>query len=86
MSQEFFASRWVQRPAHVSDARAGLAAGFRAGVGAAAIKQSGAVDLGLLVCDAEDAVSAARYTRSAILAAPVLVSRDETIPNGIRAV
>ncbi|MDP8968402.1 MAG: bifunctional glutamate N-acetyltransferase/amino-acid acetyltransferase ArgJ [Actinomycetota bacterium] len=86
MSQEFFASRWVQRPAHVSDARAGLAAGFRAGVGAAAIKQSGAVDLGLLVCDAEDAVSAARYTRSAVLAAPVLVSRDETIPNGIRAV
>ena len=86
MSQDFFASRWVQRPAHVADAGHGLPAGFRAGVGAAAIKQPAVVDLGLLVCDAEDCVSAARYTRSGFVAAPVLVSRDETVPNAMRAV
>ncbi|MFP5361605.1 MAG: bifunctional glutamate N-acetyltransferase/amino-acid acetyltransferase ArgJ [Thermoleophilia bacterium] len=86
MTEEFFASRWVQRPAHVTQAGAGLPAGFRAAGVAGGIKGDGAVDLGLLVCDARDAVSSARYTRSGVLAAPVLVSRDETTPNAIRAV
>jgi glutamate N-acetyltransferase/amino-acid N-acetyltransferase len=86
VSQEFFASRWVQAPAHVSDAGAGLPAGFRAASAAAGIKDAGAIDLGLLVCDAAEVVSAARYTRSGVLAAPVLVSRDETAPNAMRAV
>ena len=85
MSPDFFASRWVQRPAHVTDAD-GLAGGFRAGAAAAGIKGHGAIDLGLLVCDSADAVSAARYTRSGVLAAPVLVCRDETTPNAMRAV
>jgi glutamate N-acetyltransferase/amino-acid N-acetyltransferase len=86
VSEDFFASRWVQRPAHVTDAGHGLPAGFRAAGAAAGIKGGGAIDLGLLVCDADDAVSAARYTRSGVLAAPVLVCRDETAPNAIRAV
>ena len=86
MSQEFFASRWVQAPAHVTDAGGGLPAGFRAASAAAGIKDAGAIDLGLLVCDAEEVVSAARYTRSGVVAAPVLVSRDETAPNAMRAV
>jgi glutamate N-acetyltransferase / amino-acid N-acetyltransferase len=86
VSEDFFASRWVQRPAHVTDAGHGLPAGFRAAGAAAGIKGDGAIDLGLLVCDAHDAVSAARYTRSGVLAAPVLVCRDETTPNAIRAV
>ena len=86
MSPDFFASRWAQRPAHVTDAGHGLPAGFRAAAAAAGIKGGGAVDLGLLVCDAQDAVSAARYTRSGVLAAPVLVCRDETTPNAMRAV
>jgi glutamate N-acetyltransferase/amino-acid N-acetyltransferase len=64
----------------------GLPLGFRAGTAAAGIKGDGAVDLGLLVCDAEEIVSAARYTRSGVLAAPVIVSRDETIPNGLQVV
>lgn len=85
-AQGFFASRWVQRPAHVAETAGGLPGGFRAGAAAAGIKDGGAIDLGLLVCDAPDAVSAARYTRSGVLAAPVLVSRDETIANGMRAV
>ena len=86
MSQSFFASRWVQCPPHVSDADRGLPLGFRAGSAAAGIKGDGAIDLGLLVCDAAQAVSAARYTRSGVLAAPVLVCRDETTPNAMRAV
>jgi glutamate N-acetyltransferase/amino-acid N-acetyltransferase len=82
----FFASRWVQAPASVTDLGGGLPAGFRAGTAAAGIKGDGAVDLGLLVCDSPDCVSAARYTRSGVLAAPVLVCRDETTPNGVRVV
>lgn len=82
----FFASRWVDAPAHVTDLGDGLPAGFRAGTAAAQIKGDGAIDLGLMVCDSEDVVSAARYTRSGVLAAPVLVCRDETAPNAMRAV
>jgi glutamate N-acetyltransferase/amino-acid N-acetyltransferase len=82
----FFASRWVDAPAHVTELGSGLPAGFRAGSAAAGIKGDGAIDLGLMVCDSEDVVSAARYTRSGVLAAPVLVCRDETAPNAMRAV
>lgn len=86
LAQEFFASRWVQRPEHVTQDDGGLPAGFRAANAAAGIKPGGAGDLGLLVCDAPDAVSAARFTRSGVLAPPVLVTRDETVANGLRAV
>jgi len=78
MSGEFFASRWVQRPSHVEVADAGgaaLPAGFRAGGAAAGLKYEGALDVGLLVCDAENAVSAACFTRSGVLAAPVVVTQ-----------
>ena len=86
LAQEFFASRWVQCPPHVSEDAGGLPAGFRAANAWAAIKPDHIVDLGLLVCDGPDAVSAARFTRSGVLAPPVLVTRDETVPNGLRAV
>jgi glutamate N-acetyltransferase/amino-acid N-acetyltransferase len=82
----FFDSRWVQCPEYVSTDDRGLPSGFRAGTAAAGIKDDGEVDLGLLVCDADEIVSAARYTRSGVLAAPVIVSRDETIPNGLQVV
>ena len=73
----FFDSRWVPCPEHVRDEgdAGGLPAGFRAAATAAAIKTPGVLDLGLLVCDAQDAVSAARFTRSGVLAAPVLVTQ-----------
>ena len=86
LAQEFFASRWVQCPAHVTEDAGGLPAGFRAANAWAQIKPGGVVDLGLLVCDGPEAVSAARFTRSGVLAAPVLVTRDETVANGLRAV
>jgi glutamate N-acetyltransferase/amino-acid N-acetyltransferase len=85
----FFASRWVQRPPHVDVADAdgaALPAGFRAGAAAAGLKYDGVLDVGLLVCDAEDAVSAVRFTRSGVLAAPVIVTQERTRTNGLRVV
>jgi glutamate N-acetyltransferase / amino-acid N-acetyltransferase len=81
-----FSSRWVERPAHVGERPGGLPAGFRAAGVACGLKPSGARDLGLLVCDAPDAVSAARYTRSGVLAAPVLLTQERCRQDGIRAV
>ena len=84
----FFDSRWVTCPDHVVDSGAGgcLPAGFRAGAAAAGIKTEGVLDVGLLVCDAPDTVSAARFTRSGVLAAPVLVTRDHARTAELRVV
>ncbi len=82
----FFDSRWVPCPEHVRDAGEGLPAGFRAGAAAAAIKTEGVLDVGLLVCDAPATVSAARFTRSGVLAAPVLVTRDHARTDALRVV
>jgi glutamate N-acetyltransferase/amino-acid N-acetyltransferase len=72
----FFRSRWVERLAHVRELdRDVLPAGFRAAGVACGIKRSGDRDLGLLVCDAAEPVSAVRFTRNALVAAPVTVSR-----------
>jgi glutamate N-acetyltransferase/amino-acid N-acetyltransferase len=78
-TQTFFRSRWVDRPAHVNELDpAALPAGFRAAGVAAGIKQSG-LDVGLLVSDPEDTVSAARFTTNALAAAPVTVSREAAL-------
>jgi len=83
----FFASRWVPRPAHVrEDDRGGLPRGFRAAGVAAHVKASGEKDLGLLVADAPETVSAARFTRSGVLAAPVIVSRERAEVGRLRAI
>ena len=76
--QPFFHSRWVPSPARVRDLgpNVGLPEGFRAAGVACGIKPSGNRDLGLLVCDAETPVSAARFTASGTPAAPVLVSQE----------
>jgi glutamate N-acetyltransferase/amino-acid N-acetyltransferase len=82
----FFASRWVDAPAHVAERPGGLAAGFRAAGVACGIKDDGALDLGLLVSDAPETTSAARFTRSGVLAAPVLVCQERCRLDGLRAV
>jgi glutamate N-acetyltransferase/amino-acid N-acetyltransferase len=84
----FFHSRWVPEPGHVSDLGpdAGLPAGFRAGGVACGLKPSGNPDLGLLVCDADEPVSAARFTATGTPAAPVLVSQERCRLDGLRAV
>ena len=84
----FFHSRWVPAPAHVRDLGpdVGLPDGFRAAGVACGIKPSGNRDLGLLVCDAEDPVSAARFTSSGTPAAPVLVSQERCRLDSLRAI
>jgi glutamate N-acetyltransferase/amino-acid N-acetyltransferase len=83
----FFDSRWVERLGHVSElSGAGLPAGFRASGVAAGIKESGAPDVGLMVCDSAEVASAARFTRSGTLAAPVLLSIERCRLGALRAV
>jgi glutamate N-acetyltransferase/amino-acid N-acetyltransferase len=84
----FFASRWVDRPAHVRelDPDAPLPAGFRASGVACGLKADGGLDLGLLVSDPPDTVSAARFCRSGVLAAPVLVCQQRCRLDALRAV
>jgi glutamate N-acetyltransferase/amino-acid N-acetyltransferase len=81
----FFDSRWVDAPGHAHEL-AGLPGGFRAAGVACGLKPSGALDLGLLVSDAPETVSAARFTRSGVLAAPVLVCQERCRLDGLRAV
>jgi glutamate N-acetyltransferase / amino-acid N-acetyltransferase len=83
----FFSSRWVAVPDTVHEHPAGgLPGGFRAAGVAAGIKPSGGKDVALLVCDAPDTTSAARFTRSGVLAAPVLVNQERCNLGAIRAV
>jgi glutamate N-acetyltransferase/amino-acid N-acetyltransferase len=82
----FFRSRWVEVPDGVREAASGLPQGFRAAGVAAGLKESGNPDVGLLVCDAADATSAARFTRSGMLAAPVVVTKQRAQLDGLRAV
>jgi glutamate N-acetyltransferase/amino-acid N-acetyltransferase len=82
----FFRSRWVEVPDGVTEAPGGLPDGFRAAGVAAGLKESGDPDVGLLVCDARDSTSAARFTRSGVLAAPVVVTQQRAHLDGLRAV
>jgi glutamate N-acetyltransferase / amino-acid N-acetyltransferase len=82
----FFRSRWVEVPGGVAERSGGLPDGFRAAGVAAGLKESGALDVALLVCDATDATSAARFTRSGVLAAPVVVCKERSRLDRVRAV
>jgi glutamate N-acetyltransferase / amino-acid N-acetyltransferase len=81
----FFASRWVQAPEHVHELEpTTLPLGFRAAGAAAGLKPEG-LDVGVLFCEADDAVSAARFTTNARIGAPVIVSKESTLDR-LRAV
>ena len=83
----FFRSRWVEAPAHARlDTEGGLPQGFRASGVACGIKEPAAPDLGLVVSDAPETTSAARFTRSGTLSAPVLLCQERCLLGGIRAV
>jgi glutamate N-acetyltransferase/amino-acid N-acetyltransferase len=73
-------------PPHVKDAPGDLPAGFRAAGVAAGIKPSGGMDVALLVCSAPECVSAARFTRSGVLAAPVVLTKERTRLDALRVV
>ncbi len=81
-----FVSRWVEKPDHVTEMPGGLPEGFRAAGVACGLKPSGGRDLALLVSDAPETVSAARFTRSGVLAAPVMLTQERCRLEGIRAV
>jgi glutamate N-acetyltransferase/amino-acid N-acetyltransferase len=77
--QTFFRSRWVERPGHVRELESHLLpAGFRAAGVAAGIKPAG-LDVGVVVSDEPDTVSAARFTTNARLGAPVIVSKQSAL-------
>jgi glutamate N-acetyltransferase / amino-acid N-acetyltransferase len=82
----FFKSRWIEAPRHVTKLPGGLPLGFRAAGVACGIKESGTADLGLVLSDSPITTSAARFTRSGTLAAPVLLTIERTRLDGIRAV
>ena len=83
----FFRSRWVEAPSHVKEITDGeLPLGFGAAGVACGIKPSGALDLGLLVCDESDTTSAARFTRSGTQSAPVLLCLERCDLKRIRGV
>jgi glutamate N-acetyltransferase/amino-acid N-acetyltransferase len=83
----FFRSRWVEPLPHLTElADGGLPQGFRAAGVAAGIKESGAPDVGLMICDAAEATSAARFTNSGTQAPPVLLCRERCRLDAVRAV
>jgi glutamate N-acetyltransferase / amino-acid N-acetyltransferase len=74
--ETFFRSRWVDCPEGVAELDpTRLPDGFRAAGVATGSKPSGRRDVGVLVCDEDDAVSTALFTRNAVAGAPVKVSR-----------
>ncbi len=81
----FFSSRWVDAPPHVR-AGHGLPLGFRAAGVACGLKPSGKTDLGVIVSDPAETVSAARFTRSGVLAAPVLLCQQRCRLSGLRVI
>ncbi|MFT4049692.1 MAG: bifunctional glutamate N-acetyltransferase/amino-acid acetyltransferase ArgJ [Solirubrobacterales bacterium] len=82
-----FESRWTSVPEGVELLDpATLPQAFRAGGVAAGIKPSGKPDFALMVSDAEETTSAARFTISSAPAAPVQVCRTRVELSAIRAV
>jgi glutamate N-acetyltransferase / amino-acid N-acetyltransferase len=84
----FFASRWAECPGHVTEVTDGLPLpkGFRAAGVACGIKPDGLKDLGMIVCDSPEATSAARFSRSGVQSAPVLVTRERARLGALRAI
>jgi glutamate N-acetyltransferase/amino-acid N-acetyltransferase len=81
----FFRSRWVQRPAHVKElGPTALPEGFRAAGIHAGLSPEG-LDVGIVTSDRESTSSAARFTSSALVAAPVVVSQQADLTQ-LRAV
>jgi glutamate N-acetyltransferase / amino-acid N-acetyltransferase len=84
--ESFFRSRWVEEPRGIVERDpAELAPGFRAGGVHCGLKNGGATDVGLLVCDVEDVSSALVLTRNASAAAPIRVCRDVVDQSHVRA-
>jgi glutamate N-acetyltransferase/amino-acid N-acetyltransferase len=82
----FFRSRWVDAPPGVRELEQGaLPRGFRAAGLACGIKPSRRLDIGVVACDDDGATSAALFTRNALVAAAVELSRQANLDR-LRAV
>ena len=80
----FFRSRWVDRPAHVTELDPDcLPKCFCSGGVAAGIKPNG-LDVGVLV-SFDESTSAARFTTNARVGAPVIASKEARL-DGLRAI
>jgi glutamate N-acetyltransferase / amino-acid N-acetyltransferase len=79
-------SRWLEVPSHVTENPGDLPGGFRAAGVACGLKPSGGMDLGLMVCSVPECVSAARFTRSGVLAAPVVLTKTRARLDALRVV
>jgi glutamate N-acetyltransferase / amino-acid N-acetyltransferase len=77
-------SRWLETPEHVTERPGELPVGFRAAGVSAGLKPSGGLDVGLLVSSAPETVSAARFTRSGVIAAPVELCQTRARLDAIR--
>lgn len=88
MKQRPDLSRWLPVPSGVTAAEDphALPDGFRAGAAATGSKPSGALDLGVIVCDEPSMTSGARFTSSAAPAAPVVITRERCDCARLRAV
>lgn len=83
----FFSSRWVEAPAGARELESRLLPqGFRAIGGHCGIKDGEIPDLGLIVADAEGTTSAARFSRTGAPSAPVLITRQQSDVDALRAV
>jgi glutamate N-acetyltransferase / amino-acid N-acetyltransferase len=75
----FFRSRWVEKPAHVNELEpTALPHGYRTAGVAAGLKPKG-LDVGVLVSDVPETVSAARFTTNARRGAPVIASSEADV-------
>jgi glutamate N-acetyltransferase / amino-acid N-acetyltransferase len=82
----FFRSRWVDAPPAITELEPGvLPRGFRASGLACGIKPSRRLDIGVVACDSDTATSAALFTRNALVAAAVELSRAAAL-HRLRAV
>jgi glutamate N-acetyltransferase / amino-acid N-acetyltransferase len=78
--ETFFRSRWTSLPGGATELEPSrLPAGFRAAGFASGSKPSGRPDVGVLACDEDACVSAALFTRNAVVGAPVKVSRRASL-------
>ncbi|MEA2211667.1 MAG: glutamate N-acetyltransferase / amino-acid N-acetyltransferase [Solirubrobacteraceae bacterium] len=83
----FFTSRWIESLGHVTElGGTGLAPGFRAAGVAGGIKAGGIPDVGLLVSNAPETTSAARFTATGVPAPPVLLCTERCRLGALRAV
>jgi glutamate N-acetyltransferase/amino-acid N-acetyltransferase len=85
-AESFFASRWVERPAGISELGPGaLAPGFAAAGVACGVKGDGGTDVGIVLAPEGEVSSSLLLTRNASAAAPIRLCREACDAARVRA-